>query len=249
MKLFNFVPNFLTLTNLFFGCIAVVFGVMGDLEKLALFVSLGLICDFFDGFFARLLNIESALGVQLDSLADMVTSGFVPGVVMYQLFVISGAKSVDFSYQYENFTLVFTLVPLALVGFLIPLGAAFRLARFNLITEKVSFFRGVPTPAIALFIVALPLFIQHPLLLSIKGFILTPIALSIIIVLSVFFMNIHWKMIALKGFNRSNPWGIIFPVILLLISIVLFYILGLAALIIIIITYIVLSLLKNVFGV
>ncbi|MEJ6765504.1 MAG: CDP-alcohol phosphatidyltransferase family protein, partial [Flavobacteriaceae bacterium] len=54
MKIFNFVPNLLTLSNLFFGCIAVVYGVMGDLEKLALFVSLGLVCDFFDGFFARL---------------------------------------------------------------------------------------------------------------------------------------------------------------------------------------------------
>ena len=160
-----------------------------------------------------------------------------------------GAKSVDFFYQYENFSLVFTIVPLALVGFLIPLGAAFRLARFNLITEKVSFFRGVPTPAVALFIVALPLFIRHPLFMSINGFILTPIALTIIVALSVFFMNIHWKMIALKGFSRSDPWTIIFPLILLLISIVMFYILGLAALIIIIITYIVLSLLKNVLGI
>ena len=62
-------------------------------------------------------------------------------------------------------------------------------------------------------------------------------------------MNIHWKMIALKGFSRSDPWTIIFPLILLLISIVMFYILGLAALIIIIITYIVLSLLKNVLGI
>jgi CDP-diacylglycerol--serine O-phosphatidyltransferase len=243
------IPHIFTLLNLFCGCVAVFLAFSHFFLAALLAVMLGIFFDFFDGFFARLLNVESALGVQLDSLADMITSGFVPGVVMYQLFVISGAKSVDFSYHYENFTLVFTLVPLALVGFLIPLGAAFRLARFNLITEKVSFFRGVPTPAIALFIVALPLFIQHPLLLSIKGFILSPIALSIIIVLSVFFMNIHWKMIALKGFNRSNPWGIIFPVILLLISIVLFYILGLAALIIIIITYIVLSLLKNVFGV
>ena len=169
---------------------------------------------------------------------------------MYQLFVISGAKSVDFSFQYESFSLVFTIVPLALIGFLIPLGAAFRLAKFNLLIEKVSFFRGVPTPAIALFIVALPLFIHHPLLVSIKEYLLTPIALSIIVVLSVFFMNIHWKMIALKeGFNRSNPWEIFLPIILILVSISMIYIFGLAALIIIIITYIVLSLLKNMFGV
>ena len=243
------IPHIITLLNLFCGCVAVFLAFSHFFHAALVAVMLGVFFDFFDGFFARLLKVESALGAQLDSLADMITSGFVPGVVMYQLFVISGAKSVDFFYHYENFTLVFTIVPLALIGFLIPLGAAFRLAKFNLITEKVSFFRGVPTPAIALFIVALPLFIHHPLLFSIKGYVLTPIALSIIVVLSVFFMNIHWKMIALKGFNRSNPWGIIFTVILLLISTVMFYILGLAALIIIIITYIVLSLLKNVLGV
>ena len=85
MKIFNFIPNFLTLSNLFFGCVAVVYGVMGDLEKLALFVSLGIICDFFDGFFARLFKVSSPLGLQLDSLADMVTSGVVPGFVMFVL--------------------------------------------------------------------------------------------------------------------------------------------------------------------
>jgi len=243
------IPHIFTLLNLFCGCVAVFLAFSHFFHAALVAVMLGIFFDFFDGFFARLLNVETVLGVQLDSLADMVTSGFVPGVVIYQLFVISGAKNVDFSFQYESFSLVFTIVPVALIGFLIPLGAAFRLANFNLITEKVSFFRGVPTPAIALFIVALPLFVQHPLLLSIKGFILTPTALSIIVVLSVFFMNIHWKMIALKGFNRSNPWGIIFTVILLLISTVMFYILGLAALITIIITYIVLSLLKNVLGI
>ena len=85
MKIFNFIPNFLTLSNLFFGCVAVVYGVMGDLEKLALFVSLGIICDFFDGFFARLLKVDSKLGVQLDSLSDLVTFGLTSSIVMLNL--------------------------------------------------------------------------------------------------------------------------------------------------------------------
>jgi CDP-diacylglycerol--serine O-phosphatidyltransferase len=104
-------------------------------------IILGVICDFFDGFLARLLHVESQLGVQLDSLADMVTSGLVPGVIMYQMFVISGIHSTDFSFEYKEYLLIFTIVPIALVGFIITLGAAFRLAKFNLITEKVSFFR------------------------------------------------------------------------------------------------------------
>ena len=144
--------------------------------------------------------------------------------------------------------LIFTIVPIALVGFIITLGAAFRLAKFNLMTEKVSFFRGLPTPANALFIGALPLFVQHPLLTDLKAFLLTPFALIVIAILSVFFMNIHWKMIALKGFDQSNVWGMIFLILILLLAIPMFYFLGLAAFVGIIMSYIVLSLLKNVLG-
>ena len=99
MKIFNFVPNFLTLSNLFFGCIAVVYGVMGDLEKLALFVSLGLVCDFFDGFFARLLKVDSKLGVQLDSLSDLITFGLTSSIVMLNL-IGSSAYVIENSSNY-----------------------------------------------------------------------------------------------------------------------------------------------------
>jgi CDP-diacylglycerol--serine O-phosphatidyltransferase len=80
-----FIPNLLTLLNLFSGAIAVVFAVKGALTMAALFVLLGIFFDFFDGFLARKLNVASALGLQLDSLADMVTSGLVPGLIMFQL--------------------------------------------------------------------------------------------------------------------------------------------------------------------
>ena len=98
MKIFNFVPNLLTLSNLFFGCIAVVYGVMGDLEKLALFVSLGLVCDFFDGFLARLLKVNSKLGVQLDSLSDLITFGLTSSIVMLNL-IGSSAYVIENSYN------------------------------------------------------------------------------------------------------------------------------------------------------
>ena len=75
MKLLKFIPNFLTLTNLFFGCLAVYYGIMGDLETLAYLVLAGMFCDFFDGFFARQFKIDSQLGIQLDSLSDFVTFG------------------------------------------------------------------------------------------------------------------------------------------------------------------------------
>ncbi|MFQ3335268.1 MAG: CDP-diacylglycerol--serine O-phosphatidyltransferase [Candidatus Arcticimaribacter sp.] len=242
------IPHIFTLLNLFFGCVAIFLAFSHFFEAALIAIILGVICDFFDGFLARLLHVESQLGVQLDSLADMVTSGLVPGVIMYQMFVISGIHSTDFSFEFKEYLLIFTIVPIALVGFIITLGAAFRLAKFNLITEKVSFFRGLPTPANALFIGALPLFVQHPLLTNLKAFLLTPVALIVIAVLSVFFMNIHWKMIALKGFDQSNVWGMIFLILILLLAIPMFYFLGLAAFVGIIMSYIVLSLLKNVLG-
>lgn len=241
------IPHIFTLLNLFCGCIAIYLTFSHFFYAALVAVMLGVFFDFFDGFIARLLKVESDLGVQLDSLADMVTSGFVPGAVMYQMFIISGARNIDYAFQINEFSFVFTIAPLALLGFIIPLGAAFRLAKFNLISDKVTYFRGLPTPANALFICALPLLIQHPLMINFKDYLLTPIALSGLIVLSVFFMNIHWKMISLKGVEKSSIQEIIFVFLLLLISILMFLFFGLASFVGIIVTYVIFSLLKNVF--
>ena len=152
MKVFNFIPNFLTLSNLFFGCIAVVCGVVGDLEKLALFVSLGLICDFFDGFFARLLKVDSKIGVQLDSLSDLVTFGLTSSVVMVDLIGSS-------SFVIENSSNFFISI-LPYSAFLITLSSSYRLAKFNVSSKNTNFF-GLPTPANAILIIFLPQFIER----------------------------------------------------------------------------------------
>ena len=78
------IPNAITLLNLFCGCIAVVYASQAQFDCAFLFVCLGIFLDFFDGFFARLFKVQSELGLQLDSLADMVTSGVAPGLVMFQ---------------------------------------------------------------------------------------------------------------------------------------------------------------------
>ena len=85
MQLKRQIPNIITLLNLLCGCIATIFAVQDVLGVAAFFVFLGIFFDFFDGFAARTLKVQSELGLQLDSLADMVTSGLVPGVAMYQL--------------------------------------------------------------------------------------------------------------------------------------------------------------------
>ena len=82
-------PNAITMLNVLSGCVATVFAVLNHLELAALFVFIGIIFDFLDGLLARLLKVHSEIGVQLDSLADMITSGLVPGIVMFQLLGMS----------------------------------------------------------------------------------------------------------------------------------------------------------------
>jgi CDP-diacylglycerol--serine O-phosphatidyltransferase len=142
MDIKKHIPNFLTLLNLLCGCIAIVMVAYLKFYMAFYFVALGIFFDFFDGYFARKFNVAGPLGVQLDSLADMVTSGVVPGFVMFCLMSI-GANSIN------------SLLPY--LGFIITLGACYRLANFNIDTRQSDSFIGLPTPANTLFIVSLPL--------------------------------------------------------------------------------------------
>ena len=94
----NHIPNAITCANLFSGCIGIVFAFNGELETAAYFVLFSGIFDFFDGMIARLLNVKSEIGKQLDSLADMVSFGFLPGVVMFQLLTLSDYQSLYLPY-------------------------------------------------------------------------------------------------------------------------------------------------------
>jgi len=153
-------PNIITLLNLFSGCIAVIFAVKGNLQEAALFVMIGIGFDFFDGFAARILKVQSELGLQLDSLADMVTSGLVPGLMMYQLLshvVTSPTYMIPDSWSSELDLTVFGANYIPLIGLLITLASAYRLAKFNIDTRQTTSFIGLPTPANTLLIVSLPL--------------------------------------------------------------------------------------------
>jgi CDP-diacylglycerol--serine O-phosphatidyltransferase len=158
------IPNAITCANLFSGCIGIVYAFNGALEMAAYFVLLSGIFDFFDGFAARLLHVKSNIGKELDSLADMVSFGFLPGVVMFQLLTASNANSVYLPY----------------FGFIITVFSALRLAKFNIDTRQTEDFIGLNTPMNTLFIVSLP-FIQknYP---SIIGS--APLLIGLIIVLS-----------------------------------------------------------------
>ncbi|TVZ59177.1 CDP-diacylglycerol--serine O-phosphatidyltransferase [Flavobacteriaceae bacterium MAR_2010_105] len=194
-------PNALTLLNLFCGAIAVIFAVQNQFAAAALFVFLGIFFDFFDGFAARLLKVQSELGLQLDSLADMVTSGLVPGIVMFKLLALTtntDGHSIDDSWNtmLDFQHLDYSLVPL--IGLLITLASAYRLAKFNIDDEQQTYFKGLPTPANTLMIVSLPVILEFQNTELISRIILNPWFLIGLTLLSCYLLNSHIKLFALK---------------------------------------------------
>jgi phosphatidylserine synthase len=103
MYLKKHIPNAITCGNLFCGCLAAVFAFQGNLVWAAYLVGIGAVLDFFDGLAARLLHVHSEIGKQLDSLADMVTFGFVPGLVMYQLLTVCVLRNTISHFDLGNF--------------------------------------------------------------------------------------------------------------------------------------------------
>ena len=203
----RYIPNLITFLNLLCGSIATVFAVLNQLELAAFLVLLGIFFDFLDGFAARLLNIKSDLGLQLDSLADMVTCGLVPGIIMFQLLgmSMSGGWNLDLSSQATNdtFWIGLKLSPVPFIGFLITLASAYRLANFNIDENQVSSFTGLPTPANALLILSLPLILLYHSNDLLNGIILNQWFLIGTTVLSAYLLNSKIELFALKFENWS----------------------------------------------
>ena len=201
----KFLPNIITLLNLLFGSVAAVFAVLNRLEWAAFFFALGVICDFLDGLVARKLGVQSELGIQLESLADMVTSGLVPGLVMCQLLGMSvhagwNAESF-FAQALEGDNWWGAWFPF--VGLLITLSSGLRLARFNIDENQVSSFTGLPTPANALLILSLPLILFYNGSEFTNSLILNPWVLLGITLLSSYLLNSPLELFALKFDNYS----------------------------------------------
>lgn len=242
------IPNFITLLNVFCGCVATVFAVLNKLEMAALFVALGIFFDFFDGLAARILNVKSELGLQLDSLADVITSGLVPGVVMFQLLAMSksGGWNVNGTSFLEDARVDWASF-LPFFGFLITMASAYRLAKFNLDENQVSSFIGLPTPANALFIISLPLILFYNGSDSVNNIILNPWFLVLITILSAYLLNCNLTLFALKFKNwsfKDNALRYIF----LALSVVMIITMQFLAIPLIIVFYILSSLLQEKFS-
>ena len=242
------IPNFITLLNVFCGCVATVFAVQNKLELAALFVALGIFFDFFDGLAARLLDVKSELGLQLDSLADMITSGLVPGIVMFQLLGMSqsGGWNNGGVEVAEGFTMV-AFSPANLwpfVGFIITMASAYRLAKFNLDENQVSSFIGLPTPANALLILSLPLILFYHPSNILSDIILNQWFLIGLTLLSAFLLNCNIPLFALK-FKNLNFKDNALRYIFLIISLVLLITMQFLAVPIIILFYVLSSLVNQ----
>ena len=163
MNIKKHIPNLLTCGNLFCGCLAITSAFKGDLILTAYLVGIAAVLDFFDGFVARLLQVGGELGKQLDSLADMVTFGVVPGVVMYHLL---GHSWLEMCKDYQNCQPVASHWNSSIntyysyveyIPFLITIFSCIRLAKFNIDTRQTNSFIGVPTPANTLLICSIPM--------------------------------------------------------------------------------------------
>ncbi|MDD5150364.1 MAG: CDP-alcohol phosphatidyltransferase family protein [Flavobacterium sp.] len=233
MKIKKHIPNLITLLNLFSGCIALVFVAELNFEMAFYFVCLGIFLDFFDGFFARLFKVSSPLGLQLDSLADMVTSGVVPGYVMFCLLLKS-----------QNPIAPITILPY--LGFIITLGSCYRLANFNIDTRQTDSFIGLPTPANTLFIMSLPLVLKYSDSLMIFEILSNYWVLLAITLLSAYILNAEIPLFSLKikDFSfKKNSLQIVF-LLLSLLLLGFFQYLGIP---LVIITYVLVSVVNNNF--
>ncbi|MBD1259119.1 CDP-alcohol phosphatidyltransferase family protein [Maribacter polysiphoniae] len=224
------IPNLITLMNVFCGSVATVFAVLNQLELAAFFVFLGIIFDFFDGMAARILNVKSELGLQLDSLADVITSGLVPGIVMFQLLAMSmnGGWNVSLSSQaaHDTFWVGLKVAPLPFLGFVITLASAYRLAKFNIDENQTSSFIGLPTPANALLILSLPLILLYQNNDILNGIILNQWFLIGMTILSAYLLNSKIELFALKFKNwnfKDNSQRYIFLIVSLVLLLTMKY--------------------------
>lgn len=229
MKIQAQIPNLLTLLNLLFGVIGIVWVLEGQVLTGAYFVLIAAGFDFLDGFVARLLKVQSDMGKELDSLADVVSFGVLPGLILFVM--AKDSSSPD------------SLLPY--LTLIVPMLSAYRLAKFNLDTRQSERFIGLPTPANALFLSTLPhLASIWP---DLGSWLYSPAALILIAWVLAILLVSEIPLIALKFKNFSFPKNR-FRYILILLSIALFAWLQLAGIPLVILAYIGLSVIENATG-
>lgn len=248
------IPHILTSANLACGVIAIILSLKGYLSYSPYFIFLAAFFDFFDGFAARLLKVTGEFGKQLDSLADVITFGVAPGIIVFQFLQIS-KLDVDITQQYNHIDEILLQMDtsevfyVSFLALLIPVFSGLRLAKFNIDTRQSDSFIGLPTPANAILFASFPLMFNdalstmEPWKLAV-GNILTneTVLLNLVVVFSLLLVA-EIPLFALK-FKTYNPKANIMKYSFLLVSLVLIFTLLYWALPIIIILYVILSIIK-----
>lgn len=203
----KFIPNLFTLLNLLCGCLAIAFlltegmvlvptdegtiyfDLPASIGIASVLIGVAAVLDFFDGLLARVFKADSAMGVQLDSLADVVSFGVAPGMILFSFLRLSWSAvhtAMDTSVLY--------LVP----AFLVPLSAAWRLARFNITPAAIGYFEGVPVPAVGLTIACFPLAYWMPGGNWMVGLLQQSWFLYLVTLLLSVLMVVRWPMMNMK---------------------------------------------------
>jgi len=243
MSIKKHIPNAITLLNLLAGLLALIHAFNGNYNEAFSLVCLGIFFDFWDGFFARIWKVQSPIGLQLDSLADMVTSGVVPGLVMYKMF--GDIQENQSQYNLTEETYYMGVVPY--LGFLITLASCYRLAKFNIDTRQTDSFIGLPTPANALLIMSIPMIQFHSEFEWLVDFLSNPYVLVGVTVLSSYLLNAEIPLFSLK--LKSFSWEKYkMQVLFLILSLILIVLLEFIAIPIIILLYVILSVVNNMLG-
>ncbi|MBQ8422754.1 MAG: CDP-diacylglycerol--serine O-phosphatidyltransferase [Coprobacter sp.] len=183
-RITSYIPNTITCGNLLSGCMAVIFTFQDRFDVAALFILLAAICDFLDGLAARVLKAYSPMGKELDSLADLVSFGIAPGMMVWSLL--------------DGFTLFpYWFKELSYIALLIPVAGALRLAKFNTDTRQTTSFRGLPIPANALFWIGICLFDNtatwHPLLIPALVVVFSYLMVSELPMFSLKVSSLSWR--------------------------------------------------------
>ncbi len=247
------IPNIFTLLNLFFGCIAIVFilqtesldvsyaedgYVLNRVPQMwwygSLFILIAAVVDFLDGFVARFLNATSELGKQLDSLADVVSFGVAPSLILYQFLRFSVMQQPNGM----NASIVW-LVP----AFVLACAGAYRLGKYNISIDQTKYFTGVPIPAIGLVVASFPLILETNTF-GWANILLNKWVLYIIIFVLSWLMVCKYKMLSLK-FNIAELKNQLPLLLIFIIAALSFIFIKWFAVPLIFIAYVILSLLQQ----
>lgn len=219
------IPNTITSLNLLCGCVAIFFAVSGDLVTASFFAISGIFFDFFDGMLARILNAQSKVGLELDSLADVITSGVAPSVIMVQLLSLATTGNYivvsEFLIVKDGFSFVSNFLPFT--GLIIAVASAYRLAKFNVDTRQSTSFIGLPTPANTLLIISLPLILHFQYSEMAEDIILNKWFLLVLTIVSCILLNSELKLFGLKYKTWDFNKNIVRYIYLILSAVLLFW--------------------------